>query len=78
MKVQYFALLRDITGKREEDWRQPAATVGDLLRALVARYGHEFERWVMKDNDLWDLGHRSGQWARCSWHRSFQNATDPK
>jgi len=21
----------------------------------VARYGHEFERWVMKDGDLWSL-----------------------
>jgi len=55
MKVLYFAVLRDVTGKREEDWQQPDATVGDLLRALVARYGRGFERWVVKDGDLWDL-----------------------
>ena len=55
MKVQYFALLRDVTGKREEEWHQPEATVGDLMRDLVTKYGHAFERWVMKDGDLWNL-----------------------
>lgn len=55
MKVQYFALLRDVTGKKEEDWHEPEATVGELLRALVRRYGRTFERWVLKDGDLWDL-----------------------
>lgn len=55
MKILYFALLRDVTGKREEDWHQPAATVGDLLHALAARYGQEFARWVLKDGKLWDL-----------------------
>ena len=55
MKILYFALLRDITHRKEEDWRQPEATVGDLLHDLVARYGHEFERWVLKDGDLWNL-----------------------
>ncbi len=55
MKVEYFALLRDVTGKKVEVWPQPEATLGDLLRALVARYGRPFERWVMKDGDLWSL-----------------------
>jgi molybdopterin synthase sulfur carrier subunit len=55
MKVQYFALLRDATGKREEDWLEPEATLGDLLRALAARYGPAFERWVFRDGDLWNL-----------------------
>jgi molybdopterin synthase sulfur carrier subunit len=55
MMVQYFALLRDVTGKKEEDWRQPEATLGDLLHALVAKYGRAFERWVLKDGDLWNL-----------------------
>jgi molybdopterin synthase sulfur carrier subunit len=55
MKLLYFAILRDVTGKREEDWQQPEATVGDLMRDLVARYGHAFERWVLKDGDLWNL-----------------------
>jgi len=55
MKILYFALLRDITHKKEEDWHQAEATLGDLLRDLVAQYGHEFERWVLKDGDLWNL-----------------------
>jgi sulfur-carrier protein len=55
MKVRYFALLRDVTGKREEDWQQPEATLGDLMRDLVAKYGRGFERWVLKDGDLWNL-----------------------
>jgi len=55
MKILYFALLRDITHKKEEDWHQPEATLGDLLRDLVAQYGHEFEHWVLKDGDLWNL-----------------------
>ena len=52
MTVQYFALLRDVTAKTSEDWREPAATVGELLQALVARYGPEFSRWVLDHGDL--------------------------
>jgi sulfur-carrier protein len=50
--VSYFATLRDVTGKPREDWREPAPTVGDLLRELSERYGHEFERWVLDRGDL--------------------------
>jgi MoaD family protein len=52
MTVSYFALLRDVTGKTTEDWRESAPTVGHLLRALSARYGHEFTRWVLDDGEL--------------------------
>jgi len=55
MRVKYFALLRDVTGKSEEEWREPAATVGDLLLALASHYGPEFGRWVLKDGKLWNL-----------------------
>ncbi|MEI2387660.1 ubiquitin-like small modifier protein 1 [Breoghania sp. JC706] len=55
MKVRYFALLRDITGCKEEEWTRPADTVGGLIHDLVARYGSSFERWVMKDGKIWDL-----------------------
>lgn len=52
MKISYFATLRDVTGKTAEDWAPREATVGDLLRALVDRYGPEFSRWVLDHGDL--------------------------
>lgn len=52
MKILYFAMLRQATGKNEEEWSEPAPTLGDLLRALVKRYGPQFERWVFTDGQL--------------------------
>ena len=52
MKVEYFATLRDVAGRNQENWDRPAATVGQLLRDLIARYGREFERWVLKNGEL--------------------------
>jgi len=52
MKIRYFATLRNVTHKTEEDWAPREATVGDLLRDLVGRYGHEFERWVLENGKL--------------------------
>lgn len=49
MRVSYFATLRAVTHRAEEDWARPAATVGALLQDLVAAYGHEFARWVLPD-----------------------------
>jgi molybdopterin synthase sulfur carrier subunit len=49
MMLSYFALLRDVTRKANEEWTRPAATLGDLLRDLVAAYGPPFGRWVMVD-----------------------------
>ncbi|CBS89658.1 ubiquitin-like small modifier protein 1 [Azospirillum lipoferum] len=52
MKVSYFALLREATKKRSEIRERPAATVRDLLNDLVAEYGPNFARWIMKDGEL--------------------------
>jgi len=52
MKVRYFALLRDATGKREETWTRPAPDVRTLMRDLVARYGEPFAKWVTIGDEL--------------------------
>jgi molybdopterin synthase sulfur carrier subunit len=52
MKIRYFATLRDVTHRTEEDWTPPEATVGDLLRDLVRRYGTGFERLVLENGKL--------------------------
>ena len=55
MIVSYFGMLRDIAGKKEEDWKQPAATIGELLHEVVAEYGPQFGRWVLENGELLDL-----------------------
>lgn len=55
MKVRYFALLRDATRKREEEWTRPAPDLRTLMRDLVALYGEPFAKWVMKDGDLYNF-----------------------
>ena len=52
MRISYFALLRDATKKSHELWQRPAATLRDLLRDLVAEYGPNFARWILKDGEL--------------------------
>jgi MoaD family protein len=52
MKVRYFALLREATGKREEIWTRPAPDVRTLIRDLVALYGEPFAKWVMVGDQL--------------------------
>jgi len=49
MMLSYFASLRDVTRKANEEWTRPAATLGDLLRDLIAAYGPPFGRWVLLD-----------------------------
>lgn len=52
MRISYFALLREATRKRTEIWKRPAATLRDLLGDLVAEYGPNFARWIVKDGEL--------------------------
>ncbi|HYH21859.1 MAG TPA: MoaD/ThiS family protein [Azospirillum sp.] len=52
MQISYFALLRNATKKSREEWTRPAPAVRDLMRDLVAEYGPDFARWVMKDGEL--------------------------
>jgi molybdopterin synthase sulfur carrier subunit len=47
MIIRYFAMLRDVTRQKEQTWNTPVDTVGELLRALCAFYGPEFQRWIL-------------------------------
>ncbi len=49
MVLSYFPLLRNVTHTTEEEWKRPAATLGDLLTDLAAKYGAQFANWVMPD-----------------------------
>jgi molybdopterin synthase sulfur carrier subunit len=49
MMLSYFGSLRDVTHKPSEQWTRPAATLGDLLKDLIAAYGPTFGRWVLPD-----------------------------
>ncbi len=52
MQVRFFAAIRECAGVSEIRWEEPVATLGELLRALSARYGPAFRRWVLEEDDL--------------------------
>lgn len=52
MQILFFATIRNITGEKEIRWPTPSPTLGDLLRGLSARYGPQFQRWVLEGEDL--------------------------
>ncbi len=45
-------MVRDATGKSEEEWNAPAATLGVLVRDLIARYGVNLQKWVMEKGEM--------------------------
>ena len=46
--VRYLTILREITGKREEEIdTKEGSTIEDVLAFLNGRYGKEFERYVL-------------------------------
>jgi molybdopterin-guanine dinucleotide biosynthesis protein A len=48
LKIQYFALMREQAGRSEETLETAAATPGDLLVELTARYGFTLSREQLK------------------------------
>ncbi len=55
MQIEYFAMLRQATGKNREQWNKPAGTLGELLRDLSERYGPGFSRWLLDGDQLSDI-----------------------
>lgn len=54
MIIKYFADIRSLTGRNEEQWLKAATTVRQLLAGLSARYGAAFEDRVFKGGRLSD------------------------
>ncbi len=50
VRVKYFATLREMTGKREEEIQ--AKTVRDLLDSLISKYGTKLEK------ELFEIGEK--------------------
>ena len=50
VRVRYFAALREITGKREEQVElQPDSTMRDLFNSLVELHGTRFKEYVLEE-----------------------------
>ena len=46
--VRYFTVLREVTGKREEEIdAKKGSTIKDILNFLNGKYGKEFEKYVL-------------------------------
>jgi sulfur-carrier protein len=52
MLVKYFADIRRLTGREQQQWTKAAPTVRELLRALAAEHGAAFEKRVLEGDDL--------------------------
>ena len=50
--VRYFTLLRNLTGKREEQLTaEEDTTIEDILGILIKKYGKEFEDYVLSGRE---------------------------
>jgi MoaD family protein len=50
--VRYFTILREITGKREEEIKaKEDSTIEDILNFLDGKYGKKFERYVLSGRE---------------------------
>lgn len=50
--VRYFTVLREITGKREEEIdAKKGSTIEDILNFLNMKYGKRFERYILSGRE---------------------------
>lgn len=52
MLIKYFADIRSLTGRLEQEWGTPTPTLRDLLWGLAGQYGVPFEKRVLPDGQL--------------------------
>lgn len=58
MKVNFYATLRDVTGKKTVDIELPDnATVRQLIDAIIIRYPLMRDKLLQKNGDLWGHVH---------------------
>jgi MoaD family protein len=50
--IRYFADIRTLTGRGEQQWARAAPTLGALLKDLVSQYGAAFEKKIFHDGRL--------------------------
>lgn len=51
VEVRYYAMLREEAGKRSEKLLLPeGSSFGDLIEAVVSKYGAKFRRYVFEDD----------------------------
>jgi len=51
VKVKYFTYLRELIGKREEEYEfEKELTIGELIKFIAEKYGKEAERYLFEEN----------------------------
>ena len=52
MVIKYFADIRALTGRQEQQWTKAAPTLRALLTELVAQYGAAFEKRIFPEGQV--------------------------
>ena len=52
IRVNFYGVLREITGKKSDEIRLDSGSLGDLLGALAERYGGPFASFFLRSKDL--------------------------
>jgi sulfur-carrier protein len=52
MLIKYFADVRALTGRLEQEWNKPAPTLRDLLLGLAEQYGEAFRNRVLPNGRI--------------------------
>jgi molybdopterin synthase sulfur carrier subunit len=50
--IKYFADIRGLTGRKEQQWTKASPTLGTLLADLAREYGPPFEKRIFEGGQL--------------------------
>ena len=51
MFIKYFADIRELTGRKEEEWPNASPNLGALLAGLALKHGARFKQRVFADDE---------------------------